>query len=156
MGKVLSGEKEGVAEVKAYSGEFAKMILDVLAETGLTADRIEVAALSSEGGAVSNTTVRRMSRGVPPSSDLIVAFARAVGEHQGWSWKRVQKLADALLEEAGSEVRYRPPVNGRSASPDGSSGKGGANPKVGYAADSGAFRDQTSVRPRRELVTCPG
>lgn len=141
-----------------YSGEFAKRVLDILAETGLTPDRVEVASIQIKketgGESVSNATVRRMQRGLPPGSDLIIAFAKAVGEDQGWGLKRTQRLADELLEMAGSEARFRVPAT--SSSPDGRGSKGGTNPKVGYAADSGAFRDQTSVRPRRELVPCPG
>lgn len=117
----------------AYSDEFGQKVREVMDEAGLTPGAVERASVRE----ISHTTVAKMRQGQPPNSDHVIVFARAVGAAQGWSERRVARLADDLLQMAESSARYR--VDGRTTVKKGQTGT------VSKVDGFGAFRDQTSV-----------
>ena len=85
-----------------YSEPFGGRIREVLGEARQTPNSIE---LLSERR-ISHMTVRRMQKGYPPSSDLIIEFAEAIGRALEWTPKRKKELADDLLSMVESRARY--------------------------------------------------
>ena len=88
-----------------YSERFGERCQEIMRASGENPNTVELKSRKR----ISHATVRRMVRGYPPSSDLIVEFADATGrtpeEREEW--------ADELLRLAEKRVAYRVPVSVR-------------------------------------------